>query len=272
MRRMLLFGSRFALGIVLALTIGLAVLLISTAPLRVESGIAWVYLRQFDQGYVRFSGHELVCNRQPNQDQCTIEIADRPLMMSVIYKNGAKREMWDYENVRCEATYADQPVSCQVTYDYATHQLPILDITDDFGLSKTQFQALQSKEPLAKLYDADLFRLVMLLSIGSGIFTTTTVGLQPGQTSHKLASVGAGLSTAIAIIALAPFLVLRWTAFLGLPLILCVAIGVACFTAITAPHYRQFSKLITSLSSGLIVFSILWVSFLVALLTLGFAD
>ena len=272
MRRMLLFASRFALGIVLGLVIGFAILLISTAPTRVEGGIAWVYLRRPDQGYVRFSGHELVCNHQPNQNQCTIEIAGRPLVMSVIYKDGAKREMWDYETTRCEATYANQPVACQVTYDYATHQIPILDITSDLGLSKAQFQELHSNSLLSQLYEADLFRLVLLLAIASGVFTTTSVALQPGRTSHKLASLGAGLTTAIAILAFAPFLIWNWTAFLGMPLIVCVAIGVASFTAMVAPHYRQFAKLITSLSSGLIVFSILWVSFLVALLTLGFVD
>lgn len=280
MRRHRLFGSRFALSLALFIVTSLTLLLFSLAPLRVEGGIAWVYFQPLEQSqntiYTRISGHELSCLSQTHLEQCTIEIENQPLIMSVIYKDGTKREMWDYDNVKCQATYAEKPISCEVNYDYATYKLPLVYLkSEELGLSAAQLQALQDKSLLSDFYDQDWVRLTTIVAIVSGICIAGSIGLHPDRINRSHASLGAGLGTAVLIfgyqVGYVPSLYWHWGT-LGLAILLGGAIGVGIFTAFVASYEPRLAKLITSLSMGFVAFGISWMVFSVALLTLGFVD
>lgn len=273
MRRKLLFASQVALGLSLALISSLAILLVSIAPNRVEGGIAWVYLHHPDQSLVKISGHDLTCERQPDVDQCTIELQERLLQMSVIYKDGSKRQMWDYENVECQATYGDRSVDCSVNYDYATGAIPIVDISDSLSLNGIQFRALQHRSnPLFRLYDGDWIKLTTGLGIGVAFLVGFSIVLHqpPNAVLVRLSNtVGSGA----VMFVLVSLLLANFGQQFNLPLVAGVSIATSIGTSMFLWFRRdRLAQLVTSISSGFIVFGILWYGFLLSLLTLGFVD
>jgi hypothetical protein len=270
--RGLQFVSKVLLGIVLVMLCAGIAALISMAPTRIEGGIASVYLGVPQQG-VRISGHQFTCTQEPTIDRCTVEIQGQPLVMQVAYDDGTRRAF--HNTATCQTTYGDRPVECGLYYDYATGDLPNLEIQEPLGLSQQTIQQLRRENFLIQSSDHNLLILITSFAITCGLLTALNLWFYPHPLSRSFAGLSHGVAGVLAVFTFRPGYWL-YHHFLGETTLLVMAglaLAIGILLGIAAWSYnRQIAKVMSGFSAGLFVVGCVWWVSIMVLLVLGYVD
>ncbi|WP_416667696.1 hypothetical protein [Egbenema bharatensis] len=258
--------SRAAIGLLFIVLCAGVAALIAMAPVRIEGGIASVYLRGADQG-VWVSGHRFTCTQEPTIDRCTVQIQEQPLSMQVNYGDTERRIFND--TATCQATYGDRPVSCEVSYWYKTGHLPNLQIQEPVGLSQQTLEQLYRENFLIQVSRDVLIRWSGFLAIAGGLLVALNFALFSPPLTQAVA--GAINGTAGLLVAFATRG--SFYSFLGLrefSLLWGVGFGTLLGVVVWSCS-RQVARVISGLSLGLMLTGFIWAFSLMLLFTLGYA-
>lgn len=178
MRKAALFIFRFGLGFFILSICSLGLLLISASPLRTSAPIAGVYIREENSAFVRLWSHDFSCTLGDKLDSCTVNLQQQPLQITLTYANNSKTR----DSITgCQAIYSQKSLKCQVSFDYATGNLPYIDIDSGFGLNPQQLQQLKHANFLAQISDNDWNPLLIALPIMAAVLVAMYIWLYTDQ-------------------------------------------------------------------------------------------
>lgn len=266
MRRGLQFVSRVAIGLLLIILYAAIAALISMAPVFIRGGIASVYLGEPGQG-VRVSGHQFTCTQAPTIDRCTVEIESVPLVMQVTYGDAERRIF--HETARCQATYGDRSVGCELHYYYATGKLPILTIRESLGLQQQTLQQLYQDNFLIQFSGDYLLKQSTFIVVACGILAALSFSI--AISSYPLSPAIAAFINGTA--GLLGALMIRnplYTMFGEWSLLMVAGVAVLLGMVVWFCS-RQAAKILCGLSAGLLITGFLWGCSLLLLIILGYA-
>jgi hypothetical protein len=163
------------LGLAIALSVGVLVMMLTVAPAMLEGGIARAYIHQRPDG-VAIPGQAFRCTLTETEDRCQATLQGQPLRITVQYPD-ARRETFATD-VTCIATYSGNTVPCSVRYDFATGSLPIAQIDDTLGWSDSDFRGLRRRYRAAQFTEPQWFRLtngiILLLGLAIALLVWTS--------------------------------------------------------------------------------------------------
>lgn len=297
-RGLLLFAVRFAIGLLLIVLCSLGFALVSMAPTQIEGGIASVYIGEMISNTsnetssetssevngqindqinneinpdVRISGHKFNCTQSANADRCTVNVGDRSLEMTVTYDDPIRYPF--NSTAKCQATYASQPVPCELYYDSATGERPNLVIPKGISLSSQDIQNLRRENFIVQFRDDELITAQQYLSIGVGIILAIIIWIYPNPLNRALIGLSNAIASGIVSTFLWGFISSDMWGSLYHVLMMCVAVGIGGLVGVWSwAHRGEFSRVLTGFSTGFLCCGILWWISATALLVLGYVD
>jgi hypothetical protein len=81
----------------------------------------------------------------------------------------------------CQGIFAQKPIKCHTYFDYATVNLPYVEIDNDLGLTLQQLQQLRKENFVAQINDGDWTNLAHGISIATAIVTAISIWIYTPQ-------------------------------------------------------------------------------------------
>lgn len=168
------FGTKFLIGILIALVLAVAGLAVTASPHWIQAPIAEAVIATESPFSVCIPGSTFsVCESGGQQERCQVQIAGQPLTVTVFYANNSKQEI-----VGCQSFYQSRSLQCSAGFDYAGAQLlPSVAMFSSLGLSQPQLQSLRTRYWLAQWTEPQWFRLTTGLSVTAALLTALAIGL-----------------------------------------------------------------------------------------------
>ncbi|WAL58843.1 hypothetical protein [Thermocoleostomius sinensis] len=264
MHRGLQFISGMAIGGLFIILCAGVVALLSMAPVLVQGGIASVYLGEPGQG-VRISGHHLTCAQAPTIDRCTIQLEGTPLTLQVSYGDAERRIF--HETARCEATYGDRPLGCDLHYYYGTGKLPILTIRESLGLSPSTLQRLYQDNFLIQFGGDNLLKQSTVIVVTCGVLAALSLSISSYPANPWVAIMMNGMAGLLGALMIRNPLHTLW----GEWSLLVITGGAMAVGTIAWFCSRRVSRILYGFSGGLVITGFLWGFSLLLLILLGYA-